>query len=57
VVRQEIVERIMKVYLQDTAKAAELQGDGTYLSLATQVADGEALFSSQMWFINGRSIT
>lgn len=55
VLRQEIVERIMKVYLQDTAKAAALQGDGTYLPLATQVADGEVLFSSQMWFVNGRS--
>ena len=53
--REEIRERIMKVYLQDTAKAGELQADGTYLSLSTQVGDGEVLFSSQGWFVNGRS--
>lgn len=52
--RQEIEERIIKVYLQDTAKAVELQADGTYMPLSTQVVDGEVLFSSQAWFINGR---
>ncbi|MEZ4512507.1 MAG: polyphosphate kinase 1 [Chloroflexota bacterium] len=53
--REEIRERIMKIYLQDTAKAGELQADGTYLPLSTQAGDGEVLFSSQAWFVNGRS--
>lgn len=58
--RQEIVENILKVQLQDTAKGYWLQPDGTYERAATlqvEVAGeaSEALFNSQAWFLNGRT--
>lgn len=49
--RQHILTNILSVYLRDTAKAYVLQGDGTYVSRATLVEDGEPLFNSQEWFL------
>ncbi len=58
ILRQEIVENILEVQLRDVAKGYWLQKDGTYegaASLQEAASDGEAPFSSQSWFLNGRT--
>jgi polyphosphate kinase len=49
--RQCIVDNILGVYLQDTEKAYLLQGDGTYIHRSEMVEDGQALFNSQLHFL------
>lgn len=58
ILRQEIVENILDVQLRDVAKGHWLQKDGTYKSAASlqeAASDGEERFSSQGWFLNGRT--
>lgn len=51
--RQEVIERILKIYLSDTEKAYLLQSDGSYIPRSTLVGENDVLFSSQKWFLNG----
>ncbi len=50
--RRRLVEEILEVYLQDTAKTWQLQADGSYLPPVTP-EDGAVAFNSQLWFLNG----
>jgi polyphosphate kinase len=52
--RQEIKEHILEIYLKDTAKGHLLQPDGRYIPAHNATEDGEELFNSQEWFLNGR---
>jgi polyphosphate kinase len=52
--QKEILENILEVYLQDTEKGYELRPDGSYERLQTRQDEGEDLFNSQDWFLNGR---
>ncbi len=49
--RRQIVDDILMVYLRDTEKSYELQGDGRYIQCSTFVEDSDDLFSSQSWFL------
>ncbi len=49
--RNHILQDILDVYLRDTEKAYELQGDGRYVPCSTFIDDSEELFSSQNWFM------
>ncbi|MBK8988887.1 MAG: polyphosphate kinase 1 [Chloroflexi bacterium] len=51
--RRQIVEDILEVYLQDTAKAWLLQPDGRYLAAAT-ITEAKPLFNSQLSFLPDR---
>src|SRR5690606_15000296 len=57
--RQEIVENILSVQLRDNARGYWLQKDGSYergAALPSENDEGaEVLFSSQAWFLNGRT--
>lgn len=55
--RQEIVENILNVQLRDVEKGRWLQKDGAYVREAPSTVEAvvEPLFSSQSWFLNGRS--
>jgi polyphosphate kinase len=50
--RRRLVEEILEVYLQDTAKMWQLQADGSYLPPVTP-EEGKVAFNSQIWFLNG----
>ena len=49
VLREAILERLLKSELADTVNARELMSDGRYVRV--QPADGEAPFDCQKWFI------
>jgi polyphosphate kinase len=55
ILRQEIVENILEVYLRDTEKAHILQADGSYIPAAELLPEGEPLFNSQNWFLYDRA--
>jgi polyphosphate kinase len=55
ILRQEIVENILEVYLRDTEKAHILQADGSYIPAAQLLPEGESLFNSQDWFLYDRT--
>jgi hypothetical protein len=42
---------VLQVYLQDTAKAYVLQGNGEYVPRSAFVEDGVPLFNSQSWLM------
>jgi polyphosphate kinase len=52
--RQDVVDNILNVYLQDTEKGYLLQQDGNYVPRASLLDEPESLFNSQAWFLNGR---
>ncbi|KPK12933.1 MAG: polyphosphate kinase [Anaerolineae bacterium SG8_19] len=52
--RQEILDNILDVYLQDTEKGYLLQPDGTYERMNYSKDESINLFNSQEWFLNGR---
>jgi polyphosphate kinase len=54
VMKADIVDNILNVYLLDTAKAHMLQSDGSYIPHAQLMDEEEPLFSCQDWFMNGR---
>ncbi len=54
ILRKEILENILYVYLKDTAKAHWLQADGTYVRVDLPGGDNGQFFSSQEWLLNGR---
>jgi polyphosphate kinase len=49
VLREAILERLLKSELADTVNARELMSDGSYVRV--RPADGEAPFDCQAWFI------
>jgi polyphosphate kinase len=49
--RDDILEYVLKIYLQDTAKAYVLQANGEYIPRYTLVDDGVPLFNSQTWLM------
>jgi polyphosphate kinase len=49
VIREAILERLLKSELADTANARELKPDGSYVRV--QPAEGEAPFDAQAWFM------
>ncbi len=59
--KAEIVENLLAICLRDTAQAHEMQSDGSYIALATTLAeDGKEnsdlkLFNSQEWFLKKRT--
>ena len=53
--RTEIVENILSVCLNDTAKSYELQADGRYTPRRVSLAESETPLNSQMWFLNGQT--
>lgn len=54
VLRREIVDNILMVYLRDTKNGYALQPDGTYERRSEMGSEGLPLFASQEWFLNGR---
>jgi polyphosphate kinase len=50
VLREAILERLLKIELADTANARELLSDGRYIRV--QPASGEPPFDCQKWFIS-----
>ena len=52
--KQEIIENVLDVYLKDTLKSYQLGPDGEYSRVADQVEDENELFSSQDYLLNGR---
>ncbi|UCC50350.1 MAG: polyphosphate kinase 1 [Anaerolineaceae bacterium] len=50
--RQQILDNVLQVYLQDTDKAYVLRGNGEYVARNTLVEDGIPLFNSQSWFMD-----
>jgi polyphosphate kinase len=53
--KQEIIENILQIYLKDTVKSHLLDPEGTYTKLQNITENGAAHFSSQEWFLNGRA--
>jgi polyphosphate kinase len=49
--RQHILENVLQVYLQDSAEAYVLQGNGEYVLRSMLVEDGVPLFNSQSWLM------
>ncbi len=54
ILRQEIVENILDVYLQDTERSHRLQADGSYHRNNLSIPESGETFNSQAWFLNGR---
>jgi len=52
--RETILESVLQVYLQDTAKAYVLRGNGDYVSRTVLEDDGIPLFNSQKWFMEAQ---
>lgn len=53
--REEIVENILKVHLQDTAQGRWLQADGAYVPAAALQDQEAPLFNSQLYLLNRRT--
>ncbi|MCA9972885.1 MAG: hypothetical protein KC425_21860, partial [Anaerolineales bacterium] len=49
--RQHILEEILDIYLDDTAKAYLLRGDGTYVRASEEIDAPAELLDSQAWFL------
>ncbi len=54
ILREEIVENILRAYLRDTTRGHILQADGTYIPARSYLEKSDQLFSSQEWLLNGR---
>ena len=52
--RQEIIDNVLQVYLNDTDKCHVLQPDGTYIRVSNSKSQKDTVFNSQEWFLNGR---
>jgi polyphosphate kinase len=53
ILRTEIIENVLNVYLRDTDKGYRLDADGEYYRIREDLKDDEP-FSSQEWLLNGR---
>jgi polyphosphate kinase len=54
ILRKEILENILEVYLKDTEKGYILDGDGTYQPAKEGLDKQKESFNSQKWLLNGR---
>ena len=54
ILRQEIIQHVLHIYLQDTHKAYGLGADGRYTPLATLKEEGVPLFNAQEWYLSQR---
>ena len=54
VLRAEIIENILNVYLRDTEKGYLLDAAGNYTMIRRGLDKEELSFNSQEWFLNGR---
>ena len=54
ILRKEILENILEVYLKDTERCHILDAEGIYHPAREMVVDQDDLFSSQEWLLNGR---
>ena len=54
--REEVVERVLKVLLQDVDHGHELQASGRYVPLRNQVPADQPRFSAQRWFLKSRMV-
>ncbi len=54
ILRTEILENILEVYLKDTEKGHILDADGTYKPVKEGMENQGDLFGSQEWLLNGR---
>jgi polyphosphate kinase len=54
VLRKELVENALEVYLKDTAKSYLLRSDGSYVPVRATLAGDEELFNSQEWYLTRR---
>ena len=54
ILKQEIIENILDVYLKDTSKSYQLGPGGKYSRVAEQIEGEIELFSSQDYLLNGR---
>ncbi len=52
--KQEIIDNILAIYWQDTAKSYELMADGTYVPVRNRIKKENELFSSQDWYVKKR---
>ncbi|MEJ2746736.1 MAG: polyphosphate kinase 1 [Anaerolineae bacterium] len=51
--RDDIVNDILNVYLNDTEKSYILQADGEYIPRKSLVGNAQSTFNSQLWLLNG----
>lgn len=54
ILKREIIENVLEVYLKDTKLAYTLNTDGRYIPRSDSVEDDENLFSSQEWYLRKR---
>ena len=54
--KAEILNNILEIQLNDTARGHALQSDGTYRLTSELIEDGEMPFNSQMWFLESREM-
>jgi polyphosphate kinase len=54
ILRKEIVENVLQVYLKDTQQGHVLEADGTYRSLLEDLDSPDQLFSIQEWLLDDR---
>ncbi len=52
--RREIMENILQVYMMDTKRTYELKPNGTYQPLMTTIKSEETLFEAQSWYLEKR---
>jgi polyphosphate kinase len=54
ILRREVLDNILRVYLRETEKGHELLTDGSYQRRKPLRPEGALPFNSQEWFLNGR---
>jgi len=55
ILRREILENVLYVYLKDTQQGHVLEADGTYKALIDKLDSPDQLFSIQEWLLDGRT--
>lgn len=52
--QQEIVQNILNIYLQDTAKSYLLKPGGQYVPISQEIPAEEEIFNAQKWYLRNR---
>ena len=52
--RDNLLDQLLRIQLQDTEQAHVLQSDGNYTPISSTVEEGEEVFNSQKWFMASR---
>jgi polyphosphate kinase len=55
ILRREILENVLYIYLKDTQQGHVLEADGTYKALKDKLDSPDQLFSIQEWLLDGRT--